>query len=85
MTDIEASVREFIRTNFVLGSGSLGASDSLMDAGIIDSTGVLELTGFLETKYGLKVEDAELVPDNLDSIARIVSFVERKQAAKAGE
>ncbi|MCK4301296.1 MAG: acyl carrier protein, partial [candidate division Zixibacteria bacterium] len=43
-------------------------SGSLLDLGIIDSTGVLELVGFLEEKFGISIEDDDLVPDNLDSI-----------------
>jgi acyl carrier protein len=79
MNEIEATVRDFIRSNFVLaGESALGADDSLIEAGIIDSTGVLELTGFLEETYEFTVEDSELVPENLDTIARIVTFVEHK-------
>ena len=91
MNEIEAAVREFIQSNFVLGGGAdLGADDSLMEAGIIDSTGVLELTGFLEETYEITVEDAELIPENLDTIAGIVRFVQSKvgtgaAAAEGGE
>jgi acyl carrier protein len=49
-----------------------------LDLGVVDSTGVLEIIGFLEQAFGLKVEDDEIVPANLDSIDRIVAFVERK-------
>jgi acyl carrier protein len=83
MQQVEASIREFIAQNFVMARarGAIGADESLMDAGIVDSTGVLELTGFLEEKFGVKVEDAELVPENLDTIANIVAFVARKQGS----
>jgi acyl carrier protein len=56
----------------------LSSDDSLVDQGIIDSTGVLELVTYLEETYGIKVEDEELIPDNLDSINRLVSYLERK-------
>jgi acyl carrier protein len=46
--------------------------------GIIDSTGMLELVGFLEKRYGIEVEDADLIPDNLDSVAQLASFVAHK-------
>ncbi len=83
MNEIEAKVREFIGQNFVLATNTeLGADDSLMDAGIIDSTGVLELTGFLEEAYEIQVDDSELVPDNLDSIGRIVAFVQGKLSGR---
>ncbi|MCK4606114.1 MAG: acyl carrier protein [candidate division Zixibacteria bacterium] len=55
-------------------------SGSLLDLGIIDSTGVLELVGFLEEKFEISVEDDDLVPDNLDSIDNLVRFVDAKAA-----
>jgi acyl carrier protein len=54
-------------------------SGSLLEMGIIDSTAVLELVGFLEEKFGFQVEDAELVPENLDSIDNLVKYVTSKQ------
>ncbi len=55
-------------------------SDSLLDKGIIDSTGVLELVGFLEENYHIQIEDEELVPENLDSINNLVKFIQKKQS-----
>lgn len=71
--------------NFLLGDDlqTLPGDASLIEAGIIDSTGVLELVGFLERTYGLRVADDELVPENLDSIDRVVRFVEAKRSASA--
>ncbi|HEY1308212.1 MAG TPA: acyl carrier protein [Vicinamibacterales bacterium] len=70
--------------NFLYGqvSTELRDDESLLDRGLIDSTGVLELVGFLEHRYRISVDDRELVPDNLDSIARIVAFVEAKVRAQ---
>lgn len=51
---------------------------SLLDKGIIDSTGVLELVGFIEQTFEITVEDNELVPDNLDSVQRLTAYVTRK-------
>ena len=48
--------------------------------GIIDSTGILEVIFFLEENFGIKVEDEEMVPENLDSIDNLVAFVARKAA-----
>ena len=55
------------------------ASDSLIEAGLIDSTGVLELVGYLEEQFGVRITNEELLPENLDSIDNIVGFVERKR------
>jgi acyl carrier protein len=70
---------------FFLGDdpGELASSSSLIESGIIDSTGVMELVGFLEEHYVIRIEDAELVPENLDSIDNIVGFVGRKKLAAA--
>ena len=80
MPDIEQEIRNFIVDNFLFGEddGKLANDDSLMDQGLIDSTGALELVTFLEGKYGIKIEDHELDPQNLDSVNKLVRFIERK-------
>lgn len=78
--DTSATIREFIARNFyVPDKAALTDDASLLDRGIIDSTGVLELIGFLEDTFAIKVEDAEMVPENLDSIGRMTAFVTRKK------
>jgi acyl carrier protein len=78
---IEKQIREFLAANFFLGDdpAALAGSASLIEAGIIDSTGVLELVGFLEETFDIRIDDDDLVPENLDSIDNIVRFVTRKQ------
>jgi acyl carrier protein len=74
-------VRAFVTSNFyVADPAKLQDAESLLDSGIIDSTGVLEVIGFIEDNFGLTVEDHEMLPENLDSIERIASFIQRKQA-----
>ncbi len=82
---LEREIRDFIVDNFLFGEGGdrLTDGESLVEAGLIDSMGVAELVAWLETRYGIGVADDELVPDNLDSIARIAAFVGRKRAAAA--
>ena len=78
------TVRTFIATNFFVPEGTKVADDtSLLDLGIIDSTGVLEVTAFLESEYGIQVADGEIIPTNMDSINAIASFVSRKRACAA--
>jgi len=80
--DITDKIRQFVTTNFyVAQTAALEDSASLLDNGIIDSTGVLEVIGFLEDTFSIQVADEEMIPDNLDSIARIAAFVKRKQSA----
>ncbi len=80
MPAIENDVREFVTENFLFGrtNVSLDGDDSLLEEGLIDSTGVLELVTFIEDKFDVTVEDEELVPDNLDSINRLITFIEAK-------
>jgi acyl carrier protein len=79
--DIKEQVRNFVVTNFYVPEPEALANDaSLLDRGIIDSTGVLEVIGFLEDTFGITIEDDEMLPDNLDSIERISAFVARKKA-----
>lgn len=80
---MENKIREFLANNFFLGDdpSQLHGSSSLIEAGVIDSTGVLELVGFLEEDFEIRIDDEDLVPENLDSVDNIVHFVERKRAA----
>jgi acyl carrier protein len=75
-------VRTFIEDSFLFRENLAGLadSDSLLESGVMDSTGVLELVAFLESEFHIQMSDAEIVPDNLDSIAAIVAYVERKRA-----
>jgi acyl carrier protein len=80
--EIERKIRTFIEENFLFREdrSDLGAEESLLDAGLIDSTGILELVAFLEFGFGITIEDVEIIPDNLDSIRAIASYVRRKLA-----
>ena len=79
-TETEQELREFIVDNFLYGDEGSGLSgdESLLERGIIDSTGILELVLFLEEKYGIDIHDKELVPANLDSLHNMVRFVDSK-------
>ena len=83
---IEQEVRQFLRDNFPLSADGvvLDRDDSLIEVGVIDSTGVLELIGFIEERFGLAVGDEEMVPENFDSLANIAAYVTRKRAGDTG-
>ncbi|RJX36300.1 MAG: acyl carrier protein [Desulfurivibrio sp.] len=73
-------IRSFIFENFLFDAdeSSLGNDDSFMEQGIIDSTGVLELVEWLEETFSMKVQDEELVPENLDSVNKLTAFISQK-------
>ena len=76
LIDIKKKIKVFIKDNFLRGSGLNTFDDnaSFMQKGIIDSTGVLELVSFVEVTFKIKVEDEELIPDNLDSLNKIAAY-----------
>ena len=78
--DVVGEVRAFIVERFLFGQGAdtLPNDDSFLESGIVDSTGVLEIVMFVEQRFGIKVKDEELIPDNLDSIDKVAAFVTRK-------
>lgn len=78
---VAQEIRDFVVENFLLGESNNGLkdTDSFLDNGIVDSTGILELVAFLEEAYDIQVEDEELIPENLDSIANVTAYVQRKK------
>jgi acyl carrier protein len=77
---VATQVRSFLVDSFLLGDDDGFASDeSLLDAGIVDSTGVMEVVTFLEETFSIAIDDDELVADNLDSVDRLAAFVQRKR------
>ncbi|MBR0695048.1 acyl carrier protein [Bradyrhizobium lablabi] len=79
LDDYKEQIRAFLASNFYVGDiGALNDEASLLDQGIIDSTGVLEVVGFIESTYGITVDDSEILPENLDSIHGIGHYVVRK-------
>ena len=79
MDDYETEIRQFLVDNFLFGEEKLlHADESLMDAGLLDSTGVLELISHIEARYRIKVDDTELIPENLDTISNIGAFLKKK-------
>ncbi len=82
---IDQDVRQFLADNFILDDGGtgLGADDSLTQAGVLDSMGVLELIMFVEERFGVSIPDEDTLPENLDSVSRIVNYIGRRLAAEA--
>lgn len=80
---IKDKVRTFVIENFLFGDTSYDLADtaSLIENDIIDSTGVLELVAFVEDQFGIAMADSDIVPANLDSLARISAFIEARTGA----
>jgi acyl carrier protein len=85
METVKEQIRQYIAENILFSDNGIGLSDeeSFLDAGIVDSVGVLELVAFVEDTFAIEVPDEEIVPDNFDSISRLATFIERRTPAKA--
>jgi acyl carrier protein len=79
---IYKKIHKFIKQNFPM-KRNLNDDDSFLEKGIIDSSGVLELVGFIESTFHIEIEDDELVPDNLDSVNKIINFIKNKLEKKS--
>jgi acyl carrier protein len=82
---LKDKIKGFIAENFLFRPDGFDIADtaSLIEAGYIDSTAVLELVSFLENEFDISVADADIVPDNLDSVTAITRYVEARQKLKA--
>jgi acyl carrier protein len=78
----EQLIREFIISNFLFQDKEVRISrdDSLLGRGIVDSTGIQELVHFLEVTFSIRVKDEDMIPENLDTVANMVGFINRKKA-----
>ncbi len=73
-------VLDFIRARFPVAQGmDMGDGSSLLDSGVIDSLGILDLVTFMEESFDIEASDEDLVPENFDSISALVRFVESKR------
>ena len=77
---VTESVRQFIVGNFPSARRrALNDDDPLLENGIVDSLGVLDIVSFLESEFGITVSDDELIPENFGNIQSIAGYVEKKQ------
>jgi acyl carrier protein len=79
MSDIKQKIRTYIVENYLFGDDEgLEDNTSFLDEGIVDSTGILELIGYITDEFDIHVEDDELVPENLDSLDNVSAYIARK-------
>jgi acyl carrier protein len=80
MMEIEARIKEYIAQNLLFSDNGYPYKDetSFLQEGVIDSVGVMELVTFVEEKFGVKVEDQEIIPDNFDSVKNLSAYIRRK-------
>jgi acyl carrier protein len=80
MNGIRQKITQYVVGTYLFGDASTLCNDtSFLGSSIMDSTGMLELIGFIEQEFQISIDDAELIPENLDSIDSLVRFIERKK------
>jgi acyl carrier protein len=81
MPEIENKISQFLLENFVLSEqvDKLGIDESLLENGVVDSTGILELVFFAEDQFGIQIDTSEVLPENFDSINALAAYIRRKQ------
>lgn len=82
MLDVKRQVKDYITDNFLMGTSDNKVDDftSFLDMGIIDSTGIIELVSYLEDTYNIRIDDEEIIPENLDNLINIEKYVSSKIA-----
>lgn len=75
----EDTITAFVEKMTAEGGTKVTAETSLLDSGIIDSTGILEVVSFIESEFGIRVQDEEIVPEHFESVQRIAAFVDTKR------
>jgi len=79
MSETGKKIREFVISRFPLAKqGRLDDEQDLLQSGIIDSLGILEVVNYLSEEFSVVVSDEELLPENFSSISKLTSFTERK-------
>jgi acyl carrier protein len=75
MDVIQQEIRSFVADELGRDLNGIGDDASLLEAGVLDSLGVLQLVGFIEERYGLRVPDDQLMPEQFESIETIANLV----------
>lgn len=78
---MKEQIREFVLDTFMYGAAPEELDDgaSFLETGIMDSTGIMELVMFLEEEFDIKVQDTEMVPENLDSVGNLCQYLAKKK------
>lgn len=76
--DIKRDLISFLCKNFMVEEEEIDLDSSLIDQGVIDSFGLIEIATFIEQRFGIKIQQEQMVRENFGSVHKIVSFVERQ-------
>lgn len=80
--EVKEQIKQYIAENFLFSSNGFDMDDdeSFLEAGVVDSLGVVELVTFVEETYNFEVPDDDIVPDNFDSVDNLAAYISRRTA-----
>ena len=78
---VQDRVMQFIKDTFLIDE--VASDESFLASGILDSLGIMQLVAFVESELDIKVPEADLVPENFDSVARVTAYIERVRGRTA--
>ncbi len=83
MEDVKGEIRSFIADTILFSSKGFPYKDdaSFLENGVVDSMNIMEIVMFTENKFGVIVQDEDIVPDNFDSVERLASYIEKKKGS----
>ena len=78
--DVKDKIRKYVAENFLFSNNgfTLDDDESFLEAGVVDSLGVVELVSFVEENYKISVPDDDIVPDNFDSVDNLAAYIARR-------
>ncbi len=81
--NIQEQVRDYIVSQFMYDqpNAKLSPEDDLLNQGIVDSMGILQIVNFLEEKFGVTVSDEEITPENFRSLGTLTDLIMQKRGA----
>lgn len=75
LDEVRASLLEFVTRNFMVSAQEIDLDRSLVDQGIIDSFGLVEITAFITQRFGVEVREEDMTREKFGSLNKMASFV----------
>lgn len=76
--NIQENLLSFISRNFLVDKSEIELDKSLVDMGVIDSMGLIEIASFMENQYTFKVQETHMNRDNFGSVIKMVSYIKKQ-------
>ncbi len=74
------SLLNFITKDFMVEKEDIDLEKSMIDEGIIDSFGLVEIATFIENEYHFTITEDKMTKDNFGSVNKLVNFIKKESA-----